>query len=102
MILNFQLTRYAPCVESLLNGGLYLTCEQYLPNDLFLIDSGWFPMEEAKQNMDPPGYPPRKLTYPLKMDGWNTILSYWVSAYFQVQTVSFRECTMFQDMTIGR
>ena len=28
---------------------------------------------------------------PLKMDGWNTILSYWVSAYFQGRTVSFRE-----------
>ena len=25
------------------------------------------------------------------MDGWNTSLSYWVSAYFQGQTVSFRE-----------
>ena len=25
------------------------------------------------------------------MDGWNTILSYWVSAYFQVRTASFRE-----------
>ena len=25
------------------------------------------------------------------MDGWNTILSYWVSAYFQGRTVSFRE-----------
>ena len=28
----------------------------------------------------------------LKMDGWNTILSFWVSAYFQGRTVSFREC----------
>ena len=28
-------------------------------------------------------YPPMKLTFPLKMDGWNTSLSYWVSAYFQ-------------------
>ena len=27
----------------------------------------------------------------LKMDGWKTILSFWVSAYFQVQAVSFRE-----------
>ena len=25
------------------------------------------------------------------MDAWNTRLSYWVSAYFQGQTVSFRE-----------
>ena len=46
MILDLQLIRYAAdalCVESLLNGGLYLTYEQYLPN-------------EAKQAMDPPGY----------------------------------------------
>ena len=28
---------------------------------------------------------------PLQMDGWNTILSYWISAYVQVLTVSFRE-----------
>ncbi len=28
---------------------------------------------------------------PLKMDGWKTILSYWVSAYFQVRTVNFRD-----------
>ena len=28
----------------------------------------------------------------LKMDGWNTIVSFWgVQAYFQVRTVSFRE-----------
>ena len=26
------------------------------------------------------------------MDGWNTIVSFWVSAYFQVRTVSFKEC----------
>ena len=32
----------------------------------------------------------------LKMDGWNTILSFWVPAYFQVAfAVSFRECTYF-------
>ena len=29
------------------------------------------------------------------MDGWNTILSYWVSAYFQGRTGSFRECIFF-------
>ena len=27
---------------------------------------------------------PETNSLPLKMDGWNTILSYWVSAYFQV------------------
>ena len=27
------------------------------------------------------------------MDGWNTIVSFWGPAYFQVRTVSFRECT---------
>ena len=35
--------------------------------------------------------PSLKLTYPLKMDGWKTIVSFWVSAHFQVRTVSFRE-----------
>ena len=31
-------------------------------------------------------------TWHLKMDGWNTIeVSFWVSDYFQVRTVSFRE-----------
>ena len=25
----------------------------------------------------------------LQMDGWNTIVSFWGPAYFQVQTVSF-------------
>ena len=28
----------------------------------------------------------------LQMDGWNTIVSFWGPAYFQVQTVSFMEC----------
>ena len=37
--------------------------------------------------------PSLKLTFShLKMDGWNMIFSFWVSAYFQVGTVSFREC----------
>ena len=27
--------------------------------------------------------PETNMTSPLKMDGWKTILSYWVSAYFQ-------------------
>ncbi len=32
------------------------------------------------------------------MDGWNTILSFWVSAYFQVlKPVSFREGMGYQD-----
>ena len=35
--------------------------------------------------------PETNMTSPLKMDGWNTILYYWVSAYFQGRTVSFRE-----------
>ena len=26
------------------------------------------------------------------MDGWNTIVSFWGPAYFQLRTVSFREC----------
>ena len=26
------------------------------------------------------------------MDGWNTIVSFWGPAYFQVQAVSFRGC----------
>ncbi len=30
----------------------------------------------------------------LKMDGWKTILSFYVSAYFRWQTPSFRECNM--------
>ena len=28
----------------------------------------------------------------LKMDGWNMIVSFWGPAYFQVRTVSLREC----------
>ena len=36
---------------------------------------------------------PETNSSPLQMDGWNTILSYWVSAYFQgrCRTVSLRE-----------
>ncbi len=30
-------------------------------------------------------------TFSPKMDGWNTIVSFWGPAYFQGQTVSFRE-----------
>ena len=30
----------------------------------------------------------------LKMDGWNRIVSFWGTAYFQVRTVSFREGTL--------
>ena len=42
---------------------------------------------------DTEGVPSLKQTasLQLKRDGWNTSLSYWVSAYFQVRTVSFRE-----------
>ena len=37
--------------------------------------------------------PSLKLAFsPLKIDGWKMILSFWVSAYFQGQTVSFRVC----------
>ena len=37
--------------------------------------------------------PPLKLTFShLKMDGWNTIVSFWGPAYFQGRTVSFRDC----------
>ena len=59
-------------------------------------------------NLENDGFPPPKkksklrmsnyfctftLPEPLKMDGWKMILSFWVSAYFQGQTVSFREGT---------
>ena len=33
----------------------------------------------------------------LKMDGWNTIVSFWGPAQFQVRAVSFREGTLFVD-----
>ena len=51
--------------------------------------------------------PSLKLTWPLKMDGWNTILSYWVSAYFQglLLLVSGRVATMipfFRPYFLGR
>ncbi len=35
--------------------------------------------------------PSLKLTWHLKMDGWNTIVSFWGPAYFQVRAVSFRQ-----------
>ena len=39
----------------------------------------------------------------LKMDGWNTILSFWEFAYFQRWTVSFRECNLlFCDGNLER
>ncbi len=38
--------------------------------------------------------PSLKLTYPLRMDGWKTILSFRVSAYFEGQAVSFKEGTL--------
>ena len=34
---------------------------------------------------------PEAKIFHLKMDGWNTILSFWGPAYFQGRTVSFRE-----------
>ena len=33
------------------------------------------------------------------MDGWNTIVSFWVSADFQGRTVSFREGTPIEGGT---
>ena len=36
---------------------------------------------------------PPKFNIALKMDGWNTILSYWVSVTFQGRTVKLREGT---------
>ena len=38
---------------------------------------------------------PETNSSPLKMDGWNTILSYCVSAYFQGPNLSFREASDF-------
>ena len=37
--------------------------------------------------------PALKLTYPLKINGWNTIISFWGPAYFPGANYSvFREC----------
>ena len=59
------------------------------------------PVELEKKSRNPVEFSIRsglvhslKLTFfASKMDGWNTILSYWVSvsAYLQVRTVRFRE-----------
>ncbi len=51
-------------------------------------------VERKKLNIGPFAIPlpSLKKTWHLKMDGWNTIVSFWGPAYFQVQTVSFREC----------
>ena len=44
------------------------------------------------QNPNPQTLPSLKLTFShLKMDGWKTSVSFWVSAYFQGWTVSFGE-----------
>ena len=51
--------------------------------------------------------PSLKLTsYPLKMDGWKTILSFWVSAYFSVdmlvsRSVSVRKIASLWDVARG-
>ena len=34
----------------------------------------------------------------LKMDRWNTIVSFWGPAHFQLRTVSFRECSFLIDI----
>ena len=40
-------------------------------------------------------YPPWNSKFtPEKIDGWETILSIWVSAHIQRRTVSFRDCTL--------
>ena len=42
------------------------------------------------------GFHPRKFnSSPLKNDGWKTILSFWVSAYFEGRTVKFMGCIVF-------
>ena len=52
----------------------------------------WFSLFPRWDMLVPWSLPSLKLTVRLwKMDAWNTILSYWVSAYFQGRTVSFRE-----------
>ena len=64
------------------------------------IESGWWPQSRlVPWNLHVrcfwvPKNPPLKLTASLhlKMDGWNTIVSFWGPAYFQGQAVSFREC----------
>ncbi len=45
---------------------------------------------------------PETNSSPLKMDGWNTILSYWFSAYFQglLLLVSGRVPIFWVDQTI--
>ena len=35
------------------------------------------------------------------MDGWNTIVSFWGPAHFQVRTVSFRECNPILRMGLN-
>ena len=37
----------------------------------------------------------------LKKDGWNAILSYWVSAYFQGRTVSSGRVNLFKHGDFG-
>ena len=46
----------------------------------------------------------RTVFFPLKMDGWKIILSFWVSAHFQGPAVSFREGNIIQllDKNIER
>ncbi len=76
------------------------------PITCFLV-VGFNPFEKyARQNGNLPqigvkikNYFKPTLTFsPLKMDAWNTtVVSFWGPAYFQVRTVSFRECAPIVD-----
>ena len=60
-----------------------------------LTSVGWKPIPSS--TCLPSGkLPSLKLTWHLKMDGWNTIVSFWGPAYFifRGENVSFRECNL--------
>ena len=63
---------------------------------------GWMVDGETHKLLTPKIIPSLKPTARhLKMDGWNTIGSFWGPAYFQVRTVSFRECNLKLEKRIA-
>ena len=56
--------------------------------------------KRATPRLELPDLPSPKLTWHLRMDGWNTFSFHFGMAYFQGRTDSFRECTLQESVFV--
>ena len=102
--LNFFLNRLevAQWVYSILNFGgavfdnLYMAWHPNGPHPLALKNS--YPFDMWKSSEKVPGTLKLTVSLHLKMDGWNTIVSFWGPAYFQGRLLLVSGSVLFLDV----